>query len=93
MAILVIDPDPTCRTHWTALGADAVCTLDTALAYIESNPPYDKIIVSSRLLDCIPELVRRALRVEVVTATPSVAEAAEAYRAGASDYFTKSFNN
>jgi len=92
MTTLLIDPDPIYRAHWIALGADAVCTLTAALAYIESNPPYDKIIISSRLLDCIPELVRRGLRVEVATAMPGTAEAAEAYRAGASEYFIKSFN-
>jgi len=91
MHILVIDPDPTYRAYWLNKGTYAVCTLTAALAYIESNPPYDKIIVSSRLLDCIPELVRHNLRVEVVTALPTVGEAVEAYRAGASDYYVKEF--
>lgn len=92
VAILVIDPEPTYRAYWTTKGADTVCTLAAALALIESRPPYDRVIVSSLLMDySIHELVIRGCRVEVATATPRISEAVAAYRAGASDYFTKSF--
>lgn len=78
MQILILDPDPTYRAYWQSHGADAVCTLDAALALLDSRPAYDKIIISSRLLDCVPELVRRGCRVEVATATPGVTEAVAA---------------
>ena len=91
MNILVLDPEPKWRELWESRGADTAGALEGALALIDSRPRYDKVILSSRLMYCIPALLQAGLRVEVATASPTTTESAEAYRVGASDYYTKSF--
>ena len=90
MTYLVIDPvNAAYLAHHASQGVHVAQTLEGALALIDSNPPYDKIIIASSLLPHVPTLVRRGYRVEVATASATVAEANEAYRARASDYYTK----
>lgn len=90
MTTLVLDTDPKWLEFCASHGATICTTLEAALAHLDSGN-FNRVIVSSLMLDVVKELTEAGARVEVATTSPDTEEAVKAYKAGACEYWVKSF--
>ncbi len=86
--ILIIDDEPRWLAYWQAQGVDTVSPQEATT----QSTGYQIAIVGSRFLSCIPVLRQNGVAVLVATWQPTTQEAKLAYRAGAVEYLTKSFD-